>query len=297
MQRRAFLSSAAAYPFTPPPDTQFIKSICNVIFPDNMPLNDQFRLARNAGFEGLEIRPGLAFDMNLPIDQARRAADAARKHNIAIASLWVSGELDKNWLNHPDPAVRSKGVDTLHHAIDVAQSINCGALLIVPGRLGNGAKFLYGYQDSWDRITAELRKAVSHAESAKVCLTPENVSNKFLVSPIEMRAFIDQFQSPWLQAHFDIGNVMQFGYPQDWILTLGNRIKRVHVKDYKLATRTERGRAVDLLEGDVDFKDVMATLKKVGYRGFLSPEIGRDANDPDQLMKVSKALDKILSYA
>ncbi len=84
-------------------------------------------------------------------------------------------------------------------------------------------------------------------------------------------AFVDQFHRPWLQTHFDIGNVMQYGYPQDWILTLGTRIKRTHVKDYKLSTRTEQGRFVDLLEGDVDWKGVMAALVKVAIAVSCHP--------------------------
>ncbi|MBI4909679.1 MAG: sugar phosphate isomerase/epimerase [Acidobacteria bacterium] len=294
MQRRSFLTSTAAAAM-PAPNPQFVKSICNVIFPADLPLEEQFRQTRAAGFSGLEIRMGRGIDINATKDEARRAADAARRHGIAIVSLWVSPALERNWLNHHDPAVRAKGVEVLHQAIDIAQTISAGAILIVPGRLGDGAKFLYGYQDTWDRITAELRKVLAHAGQAKVCLTPENVWNKFLVSPIEMRAFVDQFQSPWLQAHFDMGNVMQFGYPQDWILTLGPRIKRIHVKDYKLSVRAEQGRFVDLLEGDVDFKEVMAALRKVNYRGFLSPEMGHKPNAPGYLMEVSKALDRILA--
>lgn len=275
----------------------FIKGICNVIFPVAMPLAQQFQLARNAGFEGMEIRLGDQLKTDTPRDEVKRIGDAARKAGIAIVSLWVSQPLEGKWLNHFDAAVREKGVGQIHLAIDMAKRIGCGALLIVPGRLGNGPKFLYGYQDSWDRITAELRKVLPHAQSAKVCLTPENVSNKFLVSPTDMKRFVDQFESPWLQTHFDIGNAMQYGYPQDWILTLGSRMRRVHIKDYKLATRTEPGRAVDLLEGDVDWKDVMAALKSVNYRGFLSPEMGARADDPDYVTKVSKALDKIISLA
>jgi Sugar phosphate isomerases/epimerases len=154
-----------------------------------------------------------------------------------------------------------------------------------------------GYEATWERFTAELKKALPAAEKNRVLLTPENVWNKFLVSPLEMRAFIDQFHSPWMQSHFDVGNVMQFGYPQDWILTLGSRIKRVHLKDYKLSAKAEQGRFVNLLEGDVDWKEVMAALVKVDYRGTLSPEIGHDPNDPDQLKKVSAQLDKIISFA
>jgi len=163
--------------------------------------------------------------------------------------------------------------------------------------VGSGARFQVGYEDTWNRITEEMRKLVPFAEQGKVILALENVWNKFLVSPLEMRAFVDQFKSPWVQTQFDIGNVMQFGYPEDWILTLGPRIKRVHLKDYKLSSRAEQGRFVDLMEGDVNWKGVMAALVKVGYRGWLSPEIGHNPNDPDQLRKLSATVDKIIGMA
>ena len=193
-------------------------------------------------------------------------------------------------LNDPDPAKREKGVAMLKLAIDAASAIGCGAVLLVPGRLGVGTKFRIGYQDTWDRVTAELRKVIPHAAERKVMVTPENVWNKFLVSPLEMKAFVDQFASPWLQAHFDCGNCMEFGFPEDWIATLGPRIKRVHLKDYK------KREFVDLLEGDVDWKAVMQALTKAGYRGTLSPEYG-GGKDPGRLMAISRALDKILALA
>ena len=128
-------------------------------------------------------------------------------------------------------------------------------------------------------------------------LTPENVWSKFLVSPLDMRSFIDQFHSPWVRAHFDAGNVMQYGYPQDWILTLGARIKRVHLKDYKLSAGGVQGHFVPLLEGDVQWKEVMAELVKAGYRGYCSAELGPDPNDPQLLQKTSRAVDQILAMA
>jgi hexulose-6-phosphate isomerase len=138
---------------------------------------------------------------------------------------------------------------------------------------------------------------VTDAERVKVSLNPENVSNKFLLSPLEMRSFVDQFHSDSVGAHFDTGNCMPYGYPEDWILTLGKRIRRIHFKDYKLASRSEPGRAADLLEGDVNWKAVMAALVKTGYNGPISPEIGRNPGKPDQLREVSAALDKILAMA
>jgi len=262
-----------------------------------MPLEEKFRHTKNAGFEAIEVRFGDEISPSLGANDVKRIGDAAHAAGIQIASMWVSGAFRSNPLNSPDPAVRERSLAGLKQAIDFATHLNCGALLLYLCRLGEGPKFQYGYEDTWNRVTAELRKAIPWAEEAKVVLTPENVWNKFLVSPLEMRTFVDQFHSPWLQTHFDVGNVMEYGYPQDWILTLGPRIKRVHLKDYKLSNRTEQGHFADLLEGDVDWKEVMAALVKVGYRGFLSPEIGYEPNDPEKIRKVSDAFDKILSMA
>jgi hexulose-6-phosphate isomerase len=297
MTRRGFLAGAAAVSAAPQAGPRFTKSICSIIFPDNMPLPERFRRTKEAGFEGIEIPLGDTIAMDTPHDELERLRDEARKARIAIACLWVSQPISGNPLNSPDPALRAKGVAALEEAASIASVLECGALLVVPGRLGSGARFQVGYQDTWDRVTAEMKKALPAAERAKVVLAIENVWNKFLVSPLEMRAFVDQFHNPWLRTQFDVGNVMQFGYPEDWILTLGPRIVRVHLKDYKLSSRAEQGRFVDLLQGDVNWKSVMAVLVKVGYRGFLSPEISYDANDPAQLRKVSEATDTILALA
>lgn len=297
MTRREFTLAAVSLPLPAATGAGFRKGICSIIFPKDMPVEEQFRQTRNAGFEGLEIPLGEVIPIDTGRDEARRIAEAARKAGVEIISLWVSGPISPNPLNSPDPAARARGVEALRKAVTLASWMECGALLIVPGRLGTGPRFQIGYQDTWDRVSAEMKKVVPDAEKARVVLAPENVWNKFLVSPLEMRAFVDQFRSPWVGAYFDIGNILQYGYPQDWILTLGARIKRVHAKDYKLSARAEQGRFVDLLEGDVDWKDVMASLVKVGYRGFISPEYGHRPDDPDQLRKISAALDKILAMA
>jgi hexulose-6-phosphate isomerase len=296
MKRREFLAAAAA-PVFAAGRPQFTKSICSVIFPPHTPLPECFRRAKDAGFDAIEIRMSDEVSLDSTADQMKQLADDARKTGVAIASMWVSRPLSDHPINSPDPAVRAQGVAALEKCIELAHHAGCGALLIYSARLGSGAKLEVGSQDTWDRVTDAFRKAIPAAERAKVILTPENVWNKFLLSPLEMRAFVDQFHSPWLQTHFDIGNVMQYGYPQDWILTLGPRIKRIHVKDYKLSSRAEQGHFAPLLEGDVDWKAVMAALVKVDYHGTLSPEIGYDAKDPDQLKKVSQALDKILAMA
>ncbi len=292
--------AAAAFPAGAQPNPQsgprFIKGICSIIFPKEMPRPECFVQARSAGFDAIELSIGPDFPLDISHDDARRMADAADKAGIRIATLWISDALHQNPLNAADPAVRARGVEAIRRAIAIAADMNCGAVLLYAVRLGNGAKLEYGSQETWDRFTAELTKVVPDAERAKVFLNPENVWNKFLLSPLEMRSFVDQFHSQWVGTHFDTGNCMQYGYPEDWILTLGQRIKRIHFKDFKLGGR-EPARFADLLEGDVNWKAVMAALVKVGYRGFISPEIGRNPSQADQLKQVSAALDKILAMA
>lgn len=263
-----------------------------------MPVTDKFRAAKNAGFDAIELRfASEELPATLSADEVKRIGDAAHQAGVQIASMWMGGAFRSNPINSPDAAVRAKSMEGLKQGLECARHLNCEATLLYLCRLGEGAKEQFGYEDTWNRVTEELPKGIPWAEENKVCLTVENVWNKFILSPMEMRAFLDQFHSPWIQSHFDVGNVMQYGYPQDWILTLGPRIKRVHLKDYKLAKGYEQGKFADLLEGDVDWKAVMAAFVKVGYRGFMSPEISHDPNDPDKPRKVSDAFDKILAMA
>lgn len=279
------------------PATRFRKGISSLIFPSAMPVEDYFAAARDAGFEGVEIPLGQTIPIDAAPDRLARIAEAAAKAKSTVISLWMSQPLSANPLNSPDPALRAKGVETLKRGVDICRALNCDALLVVPGRLGSGGHLNIGYEDTWNRVTASLREAIPHAAQRKVAITPENVWNKFLVSPLEMRSFVDQFHSPYLQTHFDVGNIMQYGFPQDWIATLGPRIRRVHLKDYKLSARAEQGRFVPLLEGDVDWKAVMAAFVKAGYQGWMSPEYDYDANDPGQIRRISAAVDRIFALA
>lgn len=298
MTRRELLAApVAAMAAAAEQPSRFVKGICSVIFPAGMPKPECFKQAKAAGFDAIELAIGRDVPLDISADDAARMRDATEKAGIRIATLWVSEPLHANPLNADDPAVRARGVRAVRTAVGIASNLNCGALLLYAVRLGSGPKFEYGSQETWDRFTACMRELVPDAERARVLLNPENVWNKFLLSPLEMRAFVDQFHSPWVQTHFDTGNVMQYGYPEDWILTLGPRIKRIHFKDYKLSSRGEQGHFADLLRGDVNWKAIMAALVKVGYHGFISPEIGYDAARPDQLKTVSAALDKILAMA
>ena len=275
---------------------QFKKSICVGVFPRGTPLVESFKRAKSAGFDGLEIPVGGEIKLESTDAEVKTIAQAARDSGIMIVSAWASQALGENWLNNPDPAVRQKGVDGVKRTMEIARMLDCDAMLMVTGRLGSGVRFLVNYDDSWNRVTAEMQKLVPFASQAKVTMTPENVWNKWLVSSRDMRDFVDQFKSPWVGAHFDVGNIVQYGYPEDWIEVLGARIKRIHLKDYKMAAGAGQGRFVGLMEGDVNWKGVMAALVKAGYRGWLSPEYGPDPNDSD-LKKMSETVDKIIALA
>jgi L-ribulose-5-phosphate 3-epimerase len=294
--RTTFAAAVAARTVTGQ-DKRFIKGICAGIFPNGTPFRECFKQARNAGFDAIELPIGGEITLETPADEVKKLGEAAKEAGLAIASMWVSRPLDGAPLNSADPQKRARGVEAIRKSIELATYMNCGSLLLVPGRLGTGPRFEVGYETTWQRFTEELKKVIPDAARAKVILAMENVGNKFLVSPLEMRAFVDQFKSPWLQMHFDVANVMSWGYPEDWILTLGPRIKRVHLKDRKLPGRNNPGGPSALGEGDVNWKDVMAAFVKVGYSGFMCPEIGHDPNDPDQLKKVSAAVDKIFALA
>lgn len=288
-------AATAAPAFSPQVAARFTRSICSVIFPPGTDLPSMFRKAKAARFDAMELRLGVDIPMDASPATLADIKRMAGSSGIALTSLWVSQPLGQHPLNSPDGTVRGQGVDDVRRATEIAARLDCGALLLVPGRVGPVGGQFVGYEETWKRFVEELTKCLPAAASNKVLLTVENVWNKFLVSPLEMRAFVDQFANPWLAAHFDMGNVMQYGFPEDWVRTLGPRIRRVHVKDYKLSARSEQGRFVPLLEGDVNFAAVMKALVDTGYRGFLSPEIGYEAaREPEHLAKVAEQLDRIL---
>ncbi len=295
MTRRNLLAALplAASPFQAKgaPDAGYIKGICSIIFPKEVPIGEKLRRAKAAGFAAMEMRIGDEIPLDSSAAQLRDTAKAARDAGIRIATLWASQPLHANPLNSPSADVRSRGVADLQRCIGIAREVECDAILLYPGSVTKDI----GYEVTWTRFTEELHKVLRPAADARVYLNMENVWNRFLVSPLEMRRFVDQFESPWLQAHFDIGNIMQYGIPQDWIMTLGRRIRRVHVKDYKLAAGSAQGKFVDLFDGDVNWKEVMAAFRTVGYRGYMSPEISYRADQPNQLETVSRQLDDILS--
>jgi len=296
MRRRDWLAGTVATALAGAPSSRFIKGIVWAAFPKEASYIECIAQAAAAGFQAIELRviPGGELSPASTVDDARRIAEAARRHHIDIASLWALTPSSPSLVS-PDEEVRRQAFGLARKAIELAPALGCESVLVTAGVLGRGSRMEVTYDTAWQRATSAYRELLPLADAAGVTLTPENVWSKFLVSSRDMRDFVDQFHSPRLKVHFDVGNVMQYGFPEDWILALNSRIHRVHLKDYKLAAGGQQGRFVPLLEGDVQWKDVVACLVKTGYRGYVTAEVGTGGDDPEYLLKISRALDRILN--
>jgi len=137
-----------------------------------------------------------------------------------------------------------------------------------------GGRKVIGYGEAWAQSQAALRALAPLAAEQGVTLAVEYVFwNRFLLGPVELAHFVDQIGHPQVKAYLDVGNVVPLGYPEDWIRVLGPRIQMVHMKDARRRIATEGIVAAGLLQGDVNWPEVMAALREVGYDGWLSAEV------------------------
>ena len=167
-------------------------------------------------------------------------------------------------------------------------------MLLVPAVVNKDVS----YTDAYTRSQAEIRKAVPLAEELGVKIAIENVWNGFLLSPLEAARYVDEFKSPAVGWHFDVGNVINTGWPEQWIRVLGKRIQKLHIKEFSRAKRDKeglwKGFDVPLLEGDNDWPAVVKALDDVGYRGWAITEQG-GGDTPEGLKDLAQRLEKILS--
>ncbi|HEX2950957.1 MAG TPA: sugar phosphate isomerase/epimerase family protein [Armatimonadota bacterium] len=237
---------------------------------------ETFRRVKALGFKGLE----LSFDPDGPIGLAstademhalRRAADDA---GLTLTSL-ATGAFWANNFSQDDPKKREIAHRNAIKMLELGQALGVKALLIVPGAVDICCipqEPVVAYDVVMERIVSAMRRLIPYCERAQVRIGMENVWNKFFLSPLEMRDVIDNIDCPLIGAYFDVGNVLPYGYPEQWIRILGSRIVSVHLKDFRRAVGTLDG-FVDLLEGDVNWPAVMGALQEIGYAGPLVAEM------------------------
>lgn len=242
-----------------------------------MGLSDTFRLAKDAGFEGVEVElVEEGGEISLKTSEAELLAIKRMAEDSGIELYSVASGLYWNYfLSDTDDAVRRKAQDIVKVQLETAAALGCESILVVPGCVN--AEFaapgkVTDYMTCYERSLESFMLLKEHAEKCKVEIGVENVWNKFLLSPMEMRDFIDKIDSPYVGSYLDIGNTLANGYPDHWIRALGKRIKKVHFKDYRVEAGGLVG-FVDLLAGDVDYNAVMAALAEVGYDGWVSAEM------------------------
>ncbi len=279
------------------------KSISIWSFYGDWSLSEKMKLAKDAGFEGIEV--DVSGDGPITLESGDDAIDAVAAQ-AAAAGLVLSGlATGMYWEFNPasdDPETRSKAKEVVEKQIQVASRLGVDAVLVVPGSVG--ADFIPGceelpYNLVWDRATEFVANALPLAKEKGVTLCIENVWNKFLLSPMELSRFIDQFDDERVGSYFDVGNVLATGYPEHWIPILEKRIRRVHVKDYRRAVGSVDG-FVDLLSGDVNWPAVVAALKAIGYDGWVAaemiPPVPFYRYAPETLIdNTSRAMDNIFS--
>jgi L-ribulose-5-phosphate 3-epimerase len=233
-------------------------------------------IAKAAGFDGIELSLNETGETSLESTEAEilKIKDHADHAGIKIHSI-ASGLYWTYSFTSNDEKERQKAIDIAIKQIETAKTFEANSVLIVPGAVG--VDFIESrepirYDIAYDRALDAFIKLKEVAEKHRIHIGIENVWNKFLTSPLEMRDFIDAIDSPFVGAYFDVGNVVFNGYPEHWIEILGKRIKKVHFKDYRRAAGGLHG-FVDLLAGDVNWVNVMKAFKNIEYDDWVTAEM------------------------
>jgi len=254
-----------------------MKSALNVwAFPDDWPMQRILSVTKDAGFEGIELVYGPSDPLNAESSEAE--ARALRQQcldaGLEVSSM-ASGIFWQVNLISDDAQERAKAKEHVQHMLRLGAALQVDTLLVVPGSIGPfeaGVPTVTDYEVAYNRALDDFRELAADAEEAGVVLGIETVWNKFLTSPMEMRAFVDAVGSPYVGVYLDVANVLRTGYPEQWIRILGSRIRKVHLKDFAANIGNLSG-FVSLLTGDVDFSAVMAALREVGYDDYAVVEM------------------------
>ncbi len=288
--RRAFLEAAAATSVlagvAPRPARAagpIRKAVLLSMLPKQLSYPERFQLARDVGFEGIEI--GTIADAA----EAEAIRAASQKTGLVIHSV-MNAEHWRSPLSSADPAVVAKSVAGMETSLRNAKLWGAGVVLLVPAVVDAQT----GYQDAWTRSQKVIRERILPlATELEVIVGIEEVWNKFLLSPLELNKYVDEFASPFVRAYVDVGNMVFYGYPQDWIRTVGKRTVRVHLKDFQLDRANGKFAWKNLGEGDIDWPAVRQALHDAGYEGWATVEIA--GGDAAYLKDVVARFDRFLA--
>lgn len=254
--------------------------------PKGLTREEEFRMLAEAGFEGVELN----LDEPLTEAELKELKELSEKYGVKVLGF-VANKLWSYHLTSNDAANREEAKNLVKMLITHAEYMGCDSVLVVPGVVNGQTSYLQAWENA-SRALCELKPFICE-HKVTVCI--ENVWNKFLTSAFDMAKFVDEIDCEYVKCYFDAGNVLLWAYPEYWVEILGERIKKVHIKDFRRAVGNLDG-FVGLMEGDMDWKRLMESLRAVGYEGFVTVEVPYYGDAPDLFIRnCSAQLDRIFS--
>ncbi len=254
-----------------PSKVRYKKALGYTMIKEDLSVEDKLKLVKDVGFEGIEIPTQFT---NKEAPEPKIVARASEKVGVPVHGVVNS--------SHPD----------LKGAIDEAVLYGATSVLHVVRPKPDGS-----FMENYKRTQEAIREAVPYAEKKRIHLLIENVWSTFLIEPLTMARYIDELDSPYVKAYFDVGNVVRWGWPQHWIEVLGKRIVKIHIKEYNLKVAMSEGMgkgfAFPIGQGSVDWKRVREELTKIGYRGWATAEVS--GGNRERLAEISQQMDRVLA--
>jgi L-ribulose-5-phosphate 3-epimerase len=288
IERRDFLKLTAAAAVAPSVLTATIlsagaqekkrlyKSLIMGMLPGGLSDAEKFRLAKKCGFEGIEASP--MNDLKAAAERGKIAREEGTPIHSVLYGWWPP-------FTNRDPKVVGKKIEEMENALRCAKAMGADAVLLVPTRVTEE----FSYQDAYKWSQEYVSRLIPTAEQTGVVVAVENVWNMFLLSPLEFARYLDELNSRWIKAYFDVGNVIIYGHAHHWIRTLGKRIVKIHLKDFKRSGYQWK----NLLDGDVNWPQVRKALDEVGYNGYMTAELG--GGDEAYLTDIAGRIDKFIA--
>ena len=254
--------------------------------------------AAEKGLDGIELTVGDCLSVDTPEAEAKELAAYAKSKGVGLRSLATGAGWGK-WLCADNSAERAEAIDFVKKYLQLAAWLGAETVLVVPGatRVAWDASHAeVSYKNAWKSATASIKELVPVAESLGVNLALENVWNRFLISPMEWKLFLDQFKSERVGIYFDAANCCLNCRPEDFPEILGGYIKAVHLKNFEESDSAGglHGFGDDLFKGVVNFKKLFAAFAKIGYAGPFTVEMIPFSRLPDLVMPDAALAEKMV---
>ena len=265
--------------------TRMLKSLKFGMIQEGETMLEKFTLIKECGFDGVELDSPSKLDLD-------EVLDAKEQTGIQIPGVVLSTHWAKPF-NHPDDSVRADAKAGLRRALHDCKALGGTTVLVVPAVVNEEMPYQHAYEVS----QREIKESVGLAEQLDISIAFENVWNNFLLSPIEAARYVDEFESSHVGWYFDIGNVVNYGFPAQWIDTLGHRIMKIDVKDFSRAKRDDeglwKGFGVEIGDGDANWPNVRKALNRIGYRHWASAEVG--GGGKERLTDIARRMDQVFA--